>query len=198
MGIQIVKYDSSVAAGSVILPISVKNKEADARALYYGSRLADRVKRDLIIVHAVHEPAHMPGLYRRLDPQAVHVPLSDLALNICRRRIESLQSNHPELKSLENPALFVIPGLPATRISQIAKSTLACCIVMQKSERSTFGRLMHTPISDIVNKQANCPVVLIDSGNAEAVSDPQLLDISRFASSQLSSGGGRVALHTPA
>lgn len=196
MGIQILEYDSPVAAGSVMLTLSVENEAADASVLYTGASLADRMNRDLLIVHAVHEPGDKPGLYRQLDPQQMHVPLRDLALNICRRRIEAVQSNHPELKSLRIPSLFVIPGLPATRILQIAKSTLACCIVMQKSQHSALNRLMHTPISESVIKHAICPVVLIDSGKADSV-DSLLLDLSHCVVNRPLSTAGRTPMHTP-
>ncbi|MCP5427479.1 MAG: universal stress protein [Chromatiaceae bacterium] len=197
MGVQILEYDTPVATGSIMLTLSIENAAADDHALSYGARLAARMKRDLLIVHAVHEPGDKPGLYRQLDQQMMHVPLRDLALNICRQRIEDLYSRQPELKPLESPALIVIPGLPATRILQIAKAMLPCCIVMQKNHPTVLGKLLRTSITDNVVKHSLCPVVLIDSGVGNTALDSLLLEISHLSANSHASPKGSTPLHIP-
>lgn len=197
MGVQILEYDTPVSTGSIMLTLSVENREADDSALRYGARLAERMKRRLLIVHVVHEPGDKPGLYRQLDPQMMHVPLRDLALNICRQRIGDLYSSQSDLKPLESPALFVIPGLPATRILQIAKATLPCCIVLQKSQPNIFGGLIHTPIADTVLKHTLCPVVLIDSRTSDTALDSLLLEISHLSANSRATSKGGKPLHIP-
>ena len=164
MGIQLLECDAPVLAGSIMVPISVENKSYDTDAMYYGAQLADKTGRNLFIVHAVHEPGDNPGLYRRLDPQGIQYPMSDLALNICKRRIETLQAEHPEFKSLQNPILCIVRGLPASRIVQIAEKWQICCIVMCKSRRGELlGKLSHSSITDSVTARTSCPVLQIDS-----------------------------------
>jgi nucleotide-binding universal stress UspA family protein len=180
MSIQMVEYDTPMTAGAIMVALSVNDGDVDT--LLYGAKLADQLKRDLLVVHVVHEPGDKPGLYHRLEPQEMHIPLSDLASNLCRRRIEALQSDHPELDSLKNPGLYVVPGLPATRIVEIAEKEEVCCIVMEKSKYSAIDRLIHAPITDSVAEHANCPVIEIGSGDDDKATDPLPLEISHLAS----------------
>jgi nucleotide-binding universal stress UspA family protein len=180
MSIQAVEYITPIATGAIMVPLSVNDEDVDT--LLYGAKLADRLKRNLLVVHVVHEPGDKPGLYHQLEPQEMHIPLSDLANNICRRRIEALQSDHPELESLQNPSLYVVPGLPATRIVEIAEKEEVCCIVMVKSKDSAIGRLIHAPVTDSVAEHADCPVVEIGSGDGDKATDPLPLEISHLAS----------------
>ena len=112
----------------------------------------------------------------------------------CKRRIEALQAEHPEFKSLQNPILCIVRGLPASRIVQIAEKWQTCCIVMRKSRRGELlGLLSHSSITDSVTARTSCPVLQIDSlSSRDAVSWLSGTTAHPATSPQISSDPARV------
>lgn len=176
--------------GTVMVPISVSSGEIDA--LLCGARIADEMECPLLLLHAVHEPANQPGLYRHIEPTDMHIPLDDVAGSICQRHLEELRNSHPHLSSLNRASLLIVPGLPSTRIVEVAKQESVSLIVMKGRMHSTLDRLLHGSISESVKKHAPCPVLTV-TADGESLPDGLGSEIPYLAQARSLIGSSHAA-----
>lgn len=143
--------------GPILVPIGIN--EPDIEPLVQGAKLADQYVRELIVLHAVHEPPDKPGIYKRLEPSNRPFPHDVLARRISERQLETAQQKYPSLLSLKAANLLLVNGLPAQRIVEVAKIENAAVIVIRGSNRKGLNRLLHSSISESVNKESPCLVI---------------------------------------
>ncbi|MCP3868777.1 MAG: universal stress protein [Gammaproteobacteria bacterium] len=165
--------NNPLSNGTILVPLDVSS--INDNNLAYAAELCENQNRSLAVVHAVHEPADNPGLYRSLESGDRPLPMDMIAEKICRRILEKAQRQSPHLTSLVSARLRIVVGQPAQRIAEVAEQAGATLIVMSSSRRNGLRRLLDgTSIPDAVAKKTNIPVLKLELLNEQqAAEKPQ-------------------------
>jgi len=126
--------------------------------LISAAKLADQEGRPLVILHAVHDPAHAPGLYRQKKNGPLQT-FNDIAQSRMSALLLTAQNRHPEIQSLVDPDLMIRPGLPQTTITRMAKMTNAAMVITGHRRQSPIARWWRGSVSDQVARSCERPVL---------------------------------------
>jgi len=137
--------------------------EDSRAAILWACRYAECTNAPLIILHVVHDLASHPGFYlsKKTDPLQ---SMQDVAENMMAEFLDKLKAEHPGLNLLATADVRLVPGLPASRIIEVAGLLKAGMIAIggrgiDCSPHSTLGS-----VAERVIKLSSIPAVVIKSG----------------------------------
>ena len=158
---------NSPPKGIILVPMDVAS--SNTNSLTYAAELCENRGLQMLIVHAVHEPAESPGLYQQLEPSEQLLPAQLRAERICKRLLGEVQRQFPQLRSLASAQLRIVVGLPAQRIVEVANQADASLIVMTGTKRQGWSRLLNESIADSVSRKTRIPVLRLDRMDSRSV-----------------------------
>jgi nucleotide-binding universal stress UspA family protein len=129
----------------------------------YGCEIASKLKQPLILAHVVHETAETAGMYRRYHGKNDTTPLTDIAYTMLEEHIRVFRETCGDLDRLDDVRLVAVPGIPATRIPELAERFDAGIIVLCSENRRTFSQWFHRSVAESVVRNTERPIVIIDS-----------------------------------
>jgi len=99
--------------------VAIDFSEDSKAALLWACDFAECSSAPLILLHVVHDLASNPGFYH--PEKSVHLEsMQDVAESMMAEFLARLKTDHPELCSIDETDLRFIPGLPPTRIVEVA------------------------------------------------------------------------------
>jgi len=99
--------------------VAIDFSEDSKAALLWACNFAECSSAPLILLHVVHDLASNPGFYH--PEKSVHLePMQEVAESMMAEFLAQLKIEHPELCSIDKADLRFIPGLPPTRIIEVA------------------------------------------------------------------------------
>jgi nucleotide-binding universal stress UspA family protein len=154
-----------LSAGKPILACVAFCSESE-RALVTGARLAESSGARLVILHVVHEPANRPGYYHREGRDDTLLPIAVIAERMLREFLSEVRVRHPGcVAALDGAEIRVVPGLPETRIPEVAQRIGAQLVLMGSNGRGSLARLLGGSISDRVAHKVSIPVTVVHAGS---------------------------------
>lgn len=146
-----------VSGGVILVPLDLASPNINTLA--YAAELCEDKGHQMVVMHAVHEPADHPGLYQKLEPSRQLLPAELRAERICRRVLSEAQQQFPDADSLASAKLRIVVGLPAQRITEVAVQVGATLILMTSAERRGLNKLLNGSIADSVAGKTSIPVL---------------------------------------
>jgi nucleotide-binding universal stress UspA family protein len=99
--------------------VAIDFSEDSKAALLWACNFAECSSTPLILLHVVHDLASNPGFYH--PEKSDHLEsMQDVAESMMAEFLTRLKTEHPELCSIDEADLRFIPGLPPTRIVEVA------------------------------------------------------------------------------
>jgi len=99
--------------------VAIDFSEDSKAALLWACNFAACSSAPLILLHVVHDLASHPGFYH--PEKSDHLePMQEVAESMMTDFLAQLKIEHPELCSIDEADLRFIPGLPPTRIIEVA------------------------------------------------------------------------------
>lgn len=142
--------------------VAIDFSEDSKAALIWACAFAERTGAELVLLHVVHDLASHPGFY--FAKKSKHLqPMQEVAESMMEEFLDIVRSENPGLQPLERAALQLVPGLPPTRIVEVAGLLNASQIVM--GSRGMTG-LTHKRLGAVAQRVAELsaiPVVLLKS-----------------------------------
>ena len=151
------RHINAAPGGIILVPLDVAS--SNSNTLAYAAELCENGGHQMLVMHAVHEPADQPGLYQILEPSQQLLPAELRAEKICRRLLSEAQQQFPDAAALASARLRIVVGLPAQRIAEIADQVDVSLIVMTSTNRRGLSKLLHGSISDSVANRTSIPVL---------------------------------------
>jgi len=151
------RHINATSGGIVLVPLDVAS--SNSNTLAYAAELCENGGHQMLIMHAVHEPADHPGLYQKLEPSQQLLPAELRAERICRRLLSEAQRQFPDTAALAFAKLRIVVGLPAQRIAEIADQVDASLIVMTSTNRRGLNKLLRGSVADSVAGRTSIPVL---------------------------------------
>lgn len=176
--------------------------------LRYAYQRAVKTGHPLSVVHIAHQTMRTAGIHQRSTRRPrLLLPIIDIAHDLLNKFIDDFQqelsSVGPETASSDFTSMpidrIVEPGIPGTRVPELAERIGATALVVGGTRRTGWQRLLRGSIAADVLRHATTPVVVVD--RAGSLIDPQdlLPDLSggrgiRSLLSYLTEGRRRATL----
>ena len=130
--------------------------------IVWALQYAKLVNAPVEIVHVIHERASAPGFYNKLESQhPLPEPLEAGAARMMRSLLERLSAKHPELASPDQMNTTLQPGIPGSRIAEIAERTSAQLVVLGHRKRNGFQRFLEGSTAGQLLERTPVPLVVI-------------------------------------
>lgn len=140
--------------------------EDSRAALAWAARFAERFDRPLILLHIVHDLASQPGFY--LPRKANHLePLQDVAESMMEEFLADMLSSYPDLSALATAEAQLVPGLPATRIVEVAGLLKAGLLAIGGHGQTYGSRKRLGMVAERVTEMSRVPVVVVKAEAGE-------------------------------
>lgn len=160
---------TGVATSPILVPIDLSAESNEA--LLLAAQLAASSSRTLLVLHVAHDGVHQPYTYPRRNQLEQVLPLEELAEKAFLDFMADLRKQHPNNTVLAQAGLIVVSGLPATRISEVARETGAGLVVMGGNGRTSMSKLMAGSVSDKVVRKSPVPVIIVHTNGVSAVAN---------------------------
>ncbi len=154
--------DASTAnqRGGPIL-VAVDFSPCSEAALVLAGDLAGALARRLLVLHVVHDPANLPGYYRRKSHKKTLNRMEDLAGEMLDTFLAEVRKKHPKCQALRGPEVLLVKGLPVTRILQVAEKQNAHMLVIGSKGMTGLRPLLLGSVAAQVVSLATLPVTVV-------------------------------------
>lgn len=150
--------------GAILVPVDF-SKHSEA-ALIFAMNIAELMRRKVIVLHVVHEPASAPGYYRR-DGNDDNRTMDAIAAEMMETFLAETCKACPNLDP-ENIEVKLLDGIPSRRIVEYAKKIDAHMIVMGSHGQRGFKSFMVASKARKVMQYAPMPVVVVKADEVAA------------------------------
>ncbi len=133
-------------------------------ALLTAAELADCTGQPLLVLHVVHDPAHMPGYYGAVTKKKKLVRIEDLAREAFDDFVRKIRRRYPKSRSLADATTLLVLGLPVTRILEVGQRHDAAMIVMGSQGLSGLKHLMLGSKAEQIAQLSPVPVTIVKEG----------------------------------
>ena len=147
---------------TLLVPVDFTSYSEEA--LLFASKLAGKLKAQLLVLHVIHDPAEAPGFYvKKMQKKKKKFlrSMEDAANEMMDEFIEKMRQTHPDQTPIKEATPLLIVGTPATRIVEIAEKKKAGMIVMGSHGRTVLSRLLVGSKVQQVVKLSSIPVTVV-------------------------------------
>ena len=137
--------------------------EDSKAALIWACKFTACNKAPLILLHVVHDPVSSPGFYRKTKEDQM-VPMQTVAETMMADFLDRLRSEQPELMNEIDMDLRLVPGLPPSRIVEVASLLDAGLIVVGSRGITGLPHKLLGSTAERVVELSPVPVVVVKSG----------------------------------
>ena len=142
--------------------VAIDFSEDSKAALLWACNYAECNSIPLILLHVVHDLASHPGFYH--PEKSDHLePMQEVAESMMAEFLGRLKIEHPELCSVDEANLRFVPGLPQTRIVEVAGLLNICLIVIGSRGLTGPSDKRLGSVAKRVVELSTIPVVVIKS-----------------------------------
>jgi nucleotide-binding universal stress UspA family protein len=152
--------------------------EDSKSALIWACKFAESNGIPLVLLHVVHDIAAHPGFYK-MKKSGKSEPMLDIAESMLDEFLDQVRSQHPELEVLHNADVQLVPGLPPTRIIEVAGLLNASLIVI--GGRGMTGHLFRRlgTVVERVAELSRIPVVIVKSEGGGTLSKKEIKKLKK-------------------
>lgn len=140
--------------------VGIDFSEDSKAALIWACNYAECSGKNLILLHVVHDPVSSPGFYHKAQEEQMR-PLQAVAESMMDDFLAQLRTRQPELSALSTAELRFVPGLPPSRIVEVADLLNADLIVVGNRGISGLPHILIGSVAERVVKLALGPVVVV-------------------------------------
>lgn len=155
--------------------VAIDFSEDSKAALIWACSYVECIGAKLILLHVVHDSASQPGFYRKKKADYLE-PMQSVAETMMGEFLENLKLEQAGLDALESAELKFVPGLPPSRIVEVANLLNVGLIAMGSRGITGLEHMLLGSVAERVVKLAPGPVVVIKS---EAVGKLKKKEIKR-------------------
>lgn len=129
-------------------------------ALLWACSQAELTGSALVLLHVVHDPAASPGFYRRPGGDWPR-PLTEVAEEMQQEFLDKVRRDHPKQAALQSLETRIVPGLPPSRIVEVATEIGASLIVVGSRGRTGLPHVLLGSVAERVVQIAAIPVTVV-------------------------------------
>ena len=144
--------------------VAVDFSEDSKAALVWACHFAECRDTKILLLHVVHDPVSSPGFYRKAGKDFMQ-PMQSVAESMMAEFLAQVTAEHPELKPVDDLDSRFIPGLPPSRIVEVAGLLKASLIVVGSRGITGLPHKLLGSTAERVVELSPIPVVVVKSGS---------------------------------
>lgn len=152
---------SELTANGPVL-VATDFSEDSKAALIWACRFAECTGARIVILHVVHDLASHPGFYHPKKTKHLE-PMQDVAESMMDEFLAALRNDHPGLAMVDSAEVQFVPGLPPTRVVEVAKLLQASLIAMGSRGMTSLPHKLLGATAERVAELSTVPIVLVKS-----------------------------------
>ena len=153
--------------------VCIDFSEDSRAALIWACRLADNNSEALTLLHIVHDLASHPGFYHPKNSDHLE-PMQDVAQSMMDEFLEQVRFQHAELASLTTADVRLLPGLPPTRIVEVAGLLNASLLVLGGHGIASPSHKRLGSVVERVAELSKIPVAIIKAESSAEMSKKEM------------------------
>ena len=115
-------------------------------AVIFASRLAGKLKANLIVLHVIHDPAEAPGFYAQKGKKKKYLKsMEEVAEDMMTTFMAKLRRAYPDEVPLKRATPKLVVGTPAARIVEVGKNEKAAMIIVGSHGRTGLEKIFLVP-----------------------------------------------------
>ena len=131
-------------------------------ALIFASRLAEKLKARLLVLHVIHDPAEAPGFYAQKGKKKKYLQsMEEAAEEMMQRFLKKMRKTHPDQKPIKEARPLLVVGTPVTRILEIANKKKAAMIILGSHGRTGLSHMLVGSKAERVVQLSPIPVTVV-------------------------------------
>ncbi len=115
----------------------------------------------ITVLHVVHDPADMPGLYKRKGSKKLLRRMEDVAAEMMEEFLAAAREAIPALDHEVKVESMLVPGLPVTRILEVAEALSPRMVVLGSQGRTGLEHLFLGSKAEQVVHLCPFPVTIV-------------------------------------
>ena len=163
----------STSINDQVVLVAIDFSEDSKAALIWASKYAEHRGLNLILLHVVHDSPSRPGFYRKKRMDHLE-PMQAVAETMMSEFLEQLKVEQPDLGYLENAVLKFVPGLPSSRIVEVAGLLNVSLIAMGSRGLTGLENMLLGSVAERVVKRAPVPVVVVKADKVDKLSKKEI------------------------
>jgi nucleotide-binding universal stress UspA family protein len=136
--------------------------EDSKAALVWACKYAECIGAPLVLLHVVHDLAAHPGFYQQKKTGHMQ-PMQEVAESMMDEFLATFRAEHPGLRSVDTANLQFVPGLPPSRIIEVAGLLKARLIAIGSRGITCMPHKLLGSDAERVVELAVIPVVVVKS-----------------------------------
>ena len=153
--------DATMSTENPIL-VPIDFSEDSKEALIWACKFAECTGAPLVLLHVVHDLASHPGFYHP-EGSAQLEPMQDVAESMMDDFLVGFRKEHPELQPIDSASAQFVPGLPQTRIVEVAGLLKASLIAIGSRGITNLPHRLLGAVAERVVELSVIPVVVVKS-----------------------------------
>ena len=130
--------------------------------MLWACRYAASTNAELVPLHVVHDPASAPGFYRT-SQEYKYEPMQTVAEDMMADFLAGIAAEASDYAYLTELETHIVPGLPPTRIIEVAEMLEVDLIVIGSRGRTGLPHRLLGSTSERVMELSPVPVVVVKS-----------------------------------
>ena len=160
--------------------VAIDFSEDSKAAMIWGYRYSKCCGAPLTVLHVVHDPVSSPGFYRREKENHTQT-MQEVAESMMNEFLDRVRLELPDLPSTDAFDIRFVPGLPPSRIVEVADLLNVCIVVIGSRGKTGLEHMLLGSVAERVVELAHGPVVVVKSDRA---SKPSKKEIKRMEKKQ--------------
>ena len=112
-------------------------------ALAFASRLAAKLKAQLLVLHVIHDPAEAPGFYAQKGKKKKFLKsMEEAAEEMMEEFLLKMRQVHPDIVPIKKAKTLLVVGTPVTRIVEVAEKKQVGMIIIGSHGRTRLANLL--------------------------------------------------------
>ncbi|MCP4294862.1 MAG: universal stress protein [Proteobacteria bacterium] len=139
---------------------SIDLTDYSKESLLYSSQLARDMKRDLIILHVIHDPEDSPGFYTSQDDKGSVKPMEITAKGMMDNYLNRI-SQESEDADILTAKRVMVTGLPFDQIIIAIEKYQPEMLVVGSHGRRSLSKLLMGSVVDRLVKESAVPILVV-------------------------------------
>jgi len=163
-----------------VILVPVDFSDCSRSALIYASQMVKDIRKQLILLHVIHDDAMNPGLYHDHHNPHMSRPITDIATEKLSAFITDVSTKYPELHALQDATIRLVCGVPGSRIVEIAEDIQPDNIIMGTNGRSNISLLLNGSVTNYVTRHSDIAVITIKDHIRPPVLEKNVLEKAAY------------------
>ncbi len=145
---------------TLLVPVDFTSYSEEA--LLFASKLAGKLKAQILVLHVIHDPAEAPGFYaQKWKKKKFLQTMEEAAEEMMEEFLKKMRHAYPDQVPIKKAIPLLVIGTPVKRIIEIAEKKQASMIIIGSHGRTGLSHVLIGSKAERVVQLSPIPVTVV-------------------------------------